>query len=165
LTAILKNKREMAIQFRTILALQFVPEEFVIEASESLEVNARLNPILEYWHDIYIGTTIVVNGIRRRRTSRYPIPLWNQFNRVESGQLRTNNAVEGWNNAIQSILPHAHPSLWRLAEALSQQLRIRWAEYVQHRAGALRPNKRKYVHVTRRLEIVCRRAYGDHYAS
>jgi hypothetical protein len=29
----------------------------------------------------------------------------------------------------------------------------------------LRPNKRKYVHVTRRLEIVCRRAYGDHYAS
>jgi hypothetical protein len=57
---------------------------------------------------------------RQRRSPRFPVPIWNVFDRVRLGLPRTNNAAESWHNRIQRSLKK-HMSFIRVVEFFKSQ--------------------------------------------
>lgn len=53
--------------------------------------------------------------------ARYPISLWNIYQRVVDGLPRTNNAVEGWHNAFRQSVGCAHPTVTTLISHLQME--------------------------------------------
>jgi hypothetical protein len=76
----------------------------------------------------------------------------NQYEQVKADRVHANNNIEDWNSGIQAIIPSPHPPLWRLTEALAQQLRMHWMKRKQYLAGAVQHHKCAHALVKHRLE-------------
>ena len=48
----------------------------------------------------------------------FPIDLSNFHERVKNGLPKSNNAVEGFNSALNNDITNSHPSIWKLIDGL-----------------------------------------------
>ena len=66
------------------------------EAFEALSGIARteLQPVLNYFEDVYVGRPQRAAG-HGRQAARFPPITWNMHNATLQGEFRTNNHVEG----------------------------------------------------------------------
>ncbi|CAF1515142.1 unnamed protein product [Adineta ricciae] len=61
-------------------------------------------------------------GLKKTRTGRkspkFPIELWNVYDRVSENLPRTNNSIEGWHNAFAQRVSIAHPTINKLTDKI-----------------------------------------------
>ncbi|KAG7172063.1 hypothetical protein Hamer_G001048 [Homarus americanus] len=65
-------------------ALAFIPQDEVVDAFETLQetIPPEADPVIEYFEDTYIGR-------------RFPVSMWNIYDRVAEDLPRSNNSLEG----------------------------------------------------------------------
>ena len=93
--------------------LSIIPVDDVIFAFEALrkeDSSEEFQSLSEYFEDTYIGAC---RGNRRVKP-KFDIADWNIFNRVFSGESRTNNALEAWNGSFNKFVSTKHPALPKL---------------------------------------------------
>jgi hypothetical protein len=74
--------------------------------------------MLAYFERTYLG--VVNPSTNQRKSPRYPVSMWNVFERVKDGLPRTNNAAESWHSRIQQELKK-HTSFVRVVEFFKLQ--------------------------------------------
>ena len=96
-----------------LASLAFVPEMDVIDSFNILlqDFPESAMNIGKCFEEYYLGKKLL-NGTRRNPV--FPIRLWNMFSRVKTNQARTNNSIEGWHNAFQTLISCSHPSIGKL---------------------------------------------------
>ena len=113
---------ECATNARSLAALAFVPERDVVQAFTELisdnEFDARLQPLVDYFEDTWIGRPSLSST---RRPPTFQIGLWNVHSRAVNGEHRTNNCIEGWHRRLQSSIDGVHPSVFRCIKALKTE--------------------------------------------
>ena len=93
-----------------LAALAFVPPAAVAEGFDNLmgsEIFETNDTMLRSFINYFEGTWVISFG--RQRRPRAPIfepELWNCYQSVLDGMGKTNNACEGFNRAINSMLKH-----------------------------------------------------------
>jgi len=60
-------------------------------------------------------------GGRRIRALTFPIKIWNMLDAVKQGSPRTNNAVEGWQRAFDSVLATNHVTVWKFINMFKRE--------------------------------------------
>ena len=113
------NDADFALECRKSAALVFVPEAEVVRVFEELvdSLPEALQPITDYLEDTYIGRL----GRRQRRQPRFAITLWNMYERTVQELPRTNNAIEGYHQHLQSAVLCHQPNIWRFLEVLQRE--------------------------------------------
>ncbi|XP_067619862.1 uncharacterized protein [Eurosta solidaginis] len=158
-----KNCSIFAMNLKYLLALAFVPEEMVIDAfgmiselefyvdNDDKEYNSEIQNLLNYFEVTYIGLPLPGTQ-QRRKKSLYPIELWNMYNITKSGESRTNNAIEGWHNAIRNAFG-THPNIFNFINKIKNEQAITETKPQQFPAGGepYRKRKKKYKDFDQRL--------------
>ncbi|XP_003738220.1 uncharacterized protein LOC100898192 [Galendromus occidentalis] len=149
LTTKYRNDPEFASYAKMIGALAYVPPQDVEKAFELLseESPAELEPLLNYFEDTYLGRP---DRRGRRRNPRFPISIWNVYERTIQGCHRTNNHAEAANRRIQTEFNMDHPSIWMFIDALKRSQKNRDFEYESLVAGAAGPTTLKKYEVANR---------------
>ena len=77
----------------------------------------ELAPIFDH-----VGTYYLRGRRRGRGYSQpmFPIPVWNCYERVIAGLLRTTNPAEGWHNRLHFTMDKAHPSFTECLQNTSE---------------------------------------------
>ena len=133
---------DFAIKVRRILALAFLPVDEVVHNFETLIEDQEygvLDSLILYFEDCFIGR---LRG-NRRLDSRFPLALWNQYERVLNKLPRSNNAVEGWHNSFNNAVDIAHPTVPNLAHKLQMEQHSMLIYRRQMILGQPAPRKKK----------------------
>jgi hypothetical protein len=77
---------------------------------ESLPQNEKLTLFLDYFVEQWMEKQNV------------PIEMWN----IHQHRHRTNNAVEGWNSKLSSIIGKQHPNIFLLVHKLKEEAELVW---------------------------------------
>ena len=116
---------DFAMHMKMLAALAFVPPEAVGASYDALlesaffdENEGILRPFLHYFESTWIGS---VDRRQRRRPALFDAALWNCRQTVLEELGKTNNACEGFNRAINSMLGSAHPTTYKLIDSLKKQ--------------------------------------------
>lgn len=152
LTDMYRSEEDIRIKVKQLLALSFVPIRDVQFAFEIIteEYPEQLKPIVHYWESSYVGKRI--NGIE----PRFPIALWNMFERVSGNMPKNNNSLEAWHNSFQKALDCQHPSVFRLIDRLIKEQGFIETQMSRYRSGfraTIRANS-KYEQQKRRLKVL-----------
>jgi hypothetical protein len=155
LTATYRDDEDFRLNVKMLLALSFVPCPNVVGAFENLVATFDdiMTPMVDYWEDNYVGRM----RRNRRGNPRFPIVLWNVYDRLADGLPRTNNSVKAWHRSFQRTIDCHHPSLFKLIEQFRKEQDHVEIQLDRYRAGARRngaASRAKYVQVTRRLTTV-----------
>lgn len=152
----------LRVLVRSFVTLAFLPLDQVTPAFEVLEETAetyyRDIPLLEefvsYFEQVYIGRHTTTRH-RTRRTPRYPAHIWNVRERTVEGLPRTNNRLEGWHRAIQTLFDSPHPSMWRFLDGLKKEQALVWAN-LQFRAAGRQPpaQEKRYQEINKSLQTL-----------
>ena len=97
---------EFRLNATKMIYLAFVPVDDVIFAFEALrkeDPSEEFQSPSDYFEDTYIGAC----RQNRRVKPKFDIADWNVFNRVLSGEPRTNNALEAWMAASKNSYPQS----------------------------------------------------------
>lgn len=144
---------------KKMAALAFLPPDEVGNAFDALREsqeynNETMDELFDYFEDTYIGR---YDRRRQRRRPRYPIASWNAFTRLQDGVPRTNNQVEAWHTAFQGSVEHAHPTFFRLLDAIKREERLQRVVYEGLVAGE-QPTRhlKKYVRINKNLRNLLR---------
>ena len=137
---------------KMLLALAFVPADEIVTAFETVIENIPENfePLVDYFEDTWIGRPFR----RGRRNPTFPPDMWSVYSRVQTDLPRTNNAVEGWHNAMQSTLGHHHPTFYKLVEVLRLEQSHTENRLVRLNAGHRDAANSTYMRVTSALKTV-----------
>lgn len=109
-----------AMKVRRMLALAFLPVDEVVRQFEIVieDIKYRvLDPLILYFEDNFIGRLCG----NRRLDPRFPVELWNQYDRVLNKLPRSNNAIEVWHNAFNNAVDIAHQTVENLAHKLQME--------------------------------------------
>jgi hypothetical protein len=153
---------EYAACCRLLAALAFVPPtDVVVEfdiAAEHVERNfSELTAYVEYFEATWVGLPNR-GGAAGRRIARFPIEMWNIWDRTTEGHARTNNAIEGWHRGLESTLGMTRPTLWKFLDAMRIKFRYQQQELAQVAAGNYHHAQRaEWQRLTHRLQVICRR--------
>ena len=139
-----------------LAALAFVPPDKVPNAYDSLVATAffehnenMLRPFLNYFESTWISS---YDRRRNRRDPIFDVTLWNCYQSVLDGLGKTNNACEGFNRAVNSMLGAAHPTIFKLLDSLKKQQELTRAKIEQILAGnADAQSREKYIRRSARL--------------
>ncbi len=86
--------------------LVFVPMDMVVEAFE--QIKSKLAPRKMLVFIQYMESTFIGKKVRGKADTRtlplFPINIWNCYNRVLSGEARTNNGIEAWHLAFEVFI-------------------------------------------------------------
>jgi hypothetical protein len=139
---------DFALKAKMIPALAFVPS---VEVESALSILAdylpgELEPVVDYFEDNYVGRMRM-----RRGNARFPIPLWNCYERVLDNLPRSNSSVEGWNNRFLCLLGCTHANIWKFADALKKEQGLAEVVIEQCRAGVTPRRKKTSLQVDERL--------------
>lgn len=107
----LYNENEaIRLSIKKLVALAFLPVADVVDAFDNMNFDPQLRELIDYFEDEFIGV------IRRRVRviPRIPIAVWNVLDRVQQNIPRTNIAIEGWHNALNSTVSNAHINCYEL---------------------------------------------------
>ena len=78
-----------------------------------------LEPLLDYFEFRRIQRPQLPDGsIPALRMCRMSPPTWNVNSITLEGGSRTNNICEGWNDAFERLVGHAHPTFWRATDSI-----------------------------------------------
>lgn len=69
---------------------------------------------------------------------------------------RTNNAVEGWHNAMQSSISCSHPTIFKFIQAIKNEQALQEMKLTQICSGQELKEKKKYRDFDNRLRNVVR---------
>ena len=83
----------------------------------------------------------MLSGSVRRQTPKFRPATWNVCAVTLQGGDRTNNHAEGWNNHLQHLIGHKHPSIWRLIEVLQADTAESATKILRHATGNLSPKR------------------------
>ena len=75
--------------------------------------------MLDYFEDTYVGR-IRANGTRRN--ARFAPAIWNLNEQVLDDEPRTNNSMEAFNQQLRKNVGAAHPTVWKLIDALKTEV-------------------------------------------
>ena len=56
-----------------------------------------------------------------RKMAVFALNLWNVRQRTHADLPRTNNKLEGWHKATQTLFERPHPSIWRFLSTLQKE--------------------------------------------
>ena len=114
-----RNNENFRVHVKMLLSLSYIPLPDVIAAFEELSGNspAKQDPIIDFWEDNYIGRL----RRNRRGNSKFPLPIWNVYNRILEDLPRTNNSVEGWHRAFQQTIDCHYPSVYKLIDQFRKE--------------------------------------------
>jgi len=136
-----------------VFALSYIPLPDVIAAFEELSGNSppELDPIIDYWEDNYIALRR-----NRRGNPRFPLPIWNVYNRILEDLPRTNNSVEGWHRAFQQSIDCLHSSVYKLIDTFRKEQHRVEIDIQRFHAGIrnAKASKLKYIQLNQRLKIL-----------
>ena len=153
LTAIYQEDREFLIKLKMLPSLAFVPEEDVVDCYNILMTDfpeSALN-VAVYFEETYIGKRLPDNS---RRIPPFPIRIWNIFERVREQLPRTNNAVEGWHNALNSSIGCSHPSVSKLFKCLQREQSLQEANLIKWEAGSTMVRSKKSIERENRIQLL-----------
>lgn len=141
---------EFAMEMRYFASLAFLPSEKVIESFSAIkgfmkmERRPRVNTtehqiwqVCDYVEKTWVGT--------KKKEPLFPIAMWNMRQLTLDGTPRTNNAVEGWHNAISRGFGCSNPSVWTFIDKLKAEQdrhEVRMAQITANDGEVL---KRKYL--------------------
>ncbi|XP_066965677.1 uncharacterized protein [Macrobrachium rosenbergii] len=99
--------------------LAFLPSDRIIDGMNFLKLNcpSHLEPLLAYFDSTY------VTGTKRRARQippLFPPEKWSVYEATVSGEDRTNNQCETWNNTFKYLVGYSHPTVWVAIEALNK---------------------------------------------
>ena len=143
----------LALKIRMLAGLAFVPMHRVVDDFETLlqDFPSQATPIADYFEDTYIGRP--TQG-QNRRAPRYAISMWNMHDRVADDLPRTNNALEGWHNHMQSNVSSMHPNIWKFLDVLKREQALNQVNVNQMLAGYPQPPKRKRYQDSSRIKTI-----------
>ncbi|CAF1594577.1 unnamed protein product, partial [Rotaria magnacalcarata] len=87
------DDRQVRRYLKIFGCLALIPEQFVIEEFEKLQVDSpdSLDDFVDYYEDNFIDRQV---RNQRRRAPRFPIAIWSCFSRLDNQLPRTNNSNE-----------------------------------------------------------------------
>ena len=143
---------DFSLKIKCFTALAFLPTEDVIEAFENLSDDDDIpDEFITYFETNYIGINRGRGSRQRRSEPLFPIKIWNVRERILANIPRSNNAVEGYHNAIRSSVTSVHPNLWKLCGALAKEEAMAQAKIAHFRRGDSVKRKKKYEVIDIRL--------------
>ena len=91
------------LAFKKVQALAYIPIEGVIDGFLLIQKESpkSFNPILKWLENNYIGK-LEGCSTTARKEPRFPIKVWNVYERVKKDLPRTNNLVESWYSVINA---------------------------------------------------------------
>lgn len=109
---------EVFRSFQRVKSLAFVLVQDVIHAfgliaDEVYKSTKSFAPILDYFEENHIGKRQAVNSSR----PRFPIQIWNCYERTLNGDSRTNNFVEAWHGSFDGTI-QSHPTVNELLQQI-----------------------------------------------
>lgn len=143
---------EFAARLRYLPALAFFPCANVQKSFNDLKElqklpkrpragtdECKLRQLFDYFEETWVG--------KGKKPPRFPHSVWNMRSLTLNGLPRTNNAVEGWHNAMANTVSCANPTIWKFIDAIKfeqgrQELRI-----AQMTALNADPPRRRYVNL------------------
>jgi hypothetical protein len=140
---------DFALQVRHLASLAFVPVDDVVGAFEELidspyfrENSPKLQPIVDYFEDTWIGRPLRQN---HRRNPCFAHSLWNCYDATKADLPKTNNSVEGWHYGFNQLLGAHHPTIWKFINGLQKEQSLNELKVEQYIAGQRPPaGKRIY---------------------
>ncbi|XP_052259481.1 uncharacterized protein LOC127863853 [Dreissena polymorpha] len=145
--------------------LALLPTDKVLEGMAILKdtAPAALTGIVDYFDTTYASggfrSVRTADGMMRfRRTPpRFQLDIWNVHAATVSGEARTNNLCEAWNNAFQVLVGHQHPSLWTVVDCFMKDAAMVETEMYRVRNGepSIKPKKKSTERYQRRLKTLC----------
>jgi len=141
--------------------LAFLPTDKVKEGMAFLRsvMPPAAAPVVDYFDATYVTgvASTTLSGSVRRQPPKFRPATWNVCAATLQGGDRTNNHAEGWNNHLQHLIGHQHPSIWRLIEALQADTAESATKILRHAAGNLSPKRqsKKTVAYHQRARDLC----------
>ena len=113
---------QYAVVCKLLPSLAFVPRNEVAQKFDEIarfleEHHPELQDFVDYFEFNYIGLPNR-NAAPGRRQARFPIQLWNMYERATLEQARSNNTVEGWHRGLAATLGVTNPTVWRFLDAM-----------------------------------------------
>ena len=136
-----QSDEEFSGKLRSLAALAFVPASLVEEAFDNLSevFPDTATEILDYFEDNFIGrpNPKARQGQPKRRAPRFPIDLWNVYNKTVDDEPRTNNSIEGFHRGFESLVACIHPTIWKFFAAIQKQHGMTQYKLDQINSGAV----------------------------
>ncbi len=133
------NDSEWPLKIRKLLALAFVPVDYVVNAFEELmktnfyrNNEEVLDGIISYFEWNWVGKRLRSGN---KRSPKHPISLLSQYDATLEGLPKTNSAIEGWHRAFSSLLSVHHPTIWKFIKALRKEQGLNETKIEQYIAG------------------------------
>lgn len=147
---------------KLLSALAFLPPAEIPAAFEALDdqrdelaIDESVAELYIYFEDTYIGRP--QRGGRGRRRPLFPPEMWSVRQRTEDGIPRTNNKLEGWHRALQTMFDCAHPTIYRFLSGLLKEEVVQRANLQQFLAGDEQPERKIYRDVNKRIRTLIQR--------
>lgn len=160
------NDAEFASQLRHLAALAFVPVEKVKDSFKKLKSILKIKKraaegtndhkvmqLFDYFEITWIG--------KGSAQGKFPIRMWNMCAITMQRLPRTNNAVEGWHNAINQFIGCKHPSIWTFIEKIKKEQGIQELKMVQMMNNNGAPRKKKYQDHDRNIYMIVKTYIDD----
>ena len=124
-------------------ALSFLPIDKILPTFRKIAEDPE-TPIdfVSYFEENYVGVIRGAGVNQRLEAPKFAPEMWNVRSRVLADLPRSNNACEGFHNALRSSITASHPNIWRLLVALKQELSLSELKIMQKSRGD-RPDKKK----------------------
>ena len=92
-----------------------------------------------------------------RRRPHFPPCLRNIHQATLDNDPKTNNQFEAWNNKVQNLVGHPHPSVWKAVEDLKEDVTLSKVATAQHSAenSSKKRTKHVYINLQQRLKKLC----------
>lgn len=156
------NESGVRQQIRALGALAFLPPDQVAEYFDDMQADVldELQELYAYFELNYIGRK-PPRGPRRR--PRFRIAMWNVRERTTEGIPRTNNKLEGYHHAVQTMFDGVHPTMWKFLRGIRREASLQYGLYIQAAGGDEPPPQKKvYAQINARLRtLVQRHTDGD----
>ena len=99
---------------------------------------------LSYFETNYVGIVRGRGDRQRRDIPSFPVHTWNVRQRVLDDLPRSNNACEGFHNALRSSITSTHPNIWKLMSALKNEMALSETRLLHRDRGDKANQKSKY---------------------
>jgi hypothetical protein len=145
---------EVALKFKMLAAIAFVPLDYVVIAFEALMDSQifgdDVTEVTDYFEDVWIGRP------DRRLVRRQPVyshSMWNCYSQVLNEEPKTNNNIEGWHRGFYELISGFHPNIWKFINGIRKDESLNEMRREQFISGMQgEPQRRKYKNRAERLK-------------
>ncbi|CAF1447913.1 unnamed protein product [Adineta ricciae] len=123
------------------MALAFLPVSDVTKGYSAIadDFDEKDYALLDYFERAWIGQK------KGKSKPKFSLHLWNTYERVTQDLPRSNNAIEGWQNAFNSRVSIKHPSVTNLAKCIIRE-QSRFEIDIERLRTGEQPRKKKKVY-------------------